>query len=148
MRLQTVGHVARVLGAGLSLLWAGTMKAQQRTGQEPTVQRIIGLSYPRLANLAAVQGTVDLVARISAEGVVESVRVISGQKLLVDSAREALLRWRFRCPSGSKRCEARITFAFRLLDKVCVEAACSSELQIDLPNTVIVQAKRLRAIAD
>jgi TonB family protein len=121
---------------------------QQNLAQEPAVRRVVGLSYPRLANLAGVQGTVKLTAKVSAEGVVEGVRVVSGANLLADSAKEALMGWRFRCPEASKPFEVNVDFTFRLLDELCSTSACPSELEIDLPNSVTVTARRLRAIVD
>jgi TonB family protein len=148
MAFRKVSRATGVFGVGLFLLCGGIMMSQQNLSEEPTVRRVVGLSYPRLANLAGVQGTVKLTAKISTEGIVEGVEVVSGQELLVDSAREALRGWRFRCPAASKSCGVNVNFTFRLLDEVCSTSACPSELEVDLPNSVTVTAKRLRAIVD
>lgn len=118
---------------------------QGKGDEQPEVQRIIGLSYPRLANLAGVEGAVKLVASVSPAGTVDGVRVISGDKLLSDPAKQALLGWRFRCLNISKPCEATVSFIFKL-GEICDRQSCQSELQIDLPNEVTVREKRIRAI--
>lgn len=52
--------------------------------------------YPPLARQARVQGTVVLRAMISREGKIEHLQVISGPALLVKSAMDAVLQWRYR----------------------------------------------------
>jgi periplasmic protein TonB len=52
--------------------------------------------YPRLAILDHMEGVVHLNAVITAAGNLESIQVVSGPPLLVDAARDALRRWRFR----------------------------------------------------
>jgi protein TonB len=52
--------------------------------------------YPPLARQARIQGMVVLRAMISREGKIENVQVISGPPLLVKSAMDAVLQWRYR----------------------------------------------------
>jgi periplasmic protein TonB len=52
--------------------------------------------YPRPAILAGIQGEVKLHAVISREGRIMSLNVISGNPLLVQSARDAVSQWRYR----------------------------------------------------
>ena len=52
--------------------------------------------YPALAQQARVQGIVVLRAVISREGKIENLQVISGPPLLVKSAIDAVLQWRYR----------------------------------------------------
>jgi periplasmic protein TonB len=52
--------------------------------------------YPPLARQARVQGIVVLRAMISREGKIENVQVISGHPMLVKSAMDAVLQWRYR----------------------------------------------------
>jgi protein TonB len=52
--------------------------------------------YPALARQARVQGIVVLRAMISRDGRIENVQVISGHPLLVKSAIDAVLQWRYR----------------------------------------------------
>jgi len=52
--------------------------------------------YPPLARQARVQGIVVLRATISREGKIENLQVVSGHPLLVKSAMDAVLQWRYR----------------------------------------------------
>src|SRR5277367_4901631 len=52
--------------------------------------------YPPLARQARIQGTVVLRAMISREGKIENLQVITGHPLLVKSAMDAVLQWRYR----------------------------------------------------
>jgi protein TonB len=52
--------------------------------------------YPPLARQARVQGIVVLRAMISRDGKIENLQVVSGPPLLVKSAMDAVLQWRYR----------------------------------------------------
>ncbi len=58
--------------------------------------RRVDPSYPRLAVLAGVQGSVVLAAVISRDGRVEKLRVHSGHPMLVEAALQAVQQWRYR----------------------------------------------------
>jgi len=51
--------------------------------------------YPPLARQARIQGIVVLRAMISREGKIENLQVITGHPLLVKSAMDAVLQWRY-----------------------------------------------------
>lgn len=51
--------------------------------------------YPRVAQLARIEGVVMLMAVVGLDGRVESVTVKSGNPMLVEAARAAVLRWRY-----------------------------------------------------
>jgi protein TonB len=53
-------------------------------------------SYPPIARLARVQGTVELRAIISKAGTIENLVVFRGHPMLVKSAIEAVRQWRYR----------------------------------------------------
>lgn len=53
-------------------------------------------AYPRLAQQAHVQGTVELRAIISKTGTIENLAVLSGHAMLVGAAVEAVKHWRYR----------------------------------------------------
>ena len=148
MRSKRRGLQCAPLAVFLLGLLSQTAVSQQGGGSGASVRRIIGLSYPRLANGARIQGRVELVAKVAVGGAVEGVRVVSGHPLLVDSAKGALLGWQFSCPDPSKPCEVEVTFAFQLLDDVCEAECCPSELEVDLPRTVTVRAKQMPASID
>ncbi len=52
--------------------------------------------YPETAKIARVQGPVVLAVRISKEGVVEDLRVVSGHPMLTPAAMETVKNWRYR----------------------------------------------------
>jgi TonB family protein len=122
--------------------------SQQEGSHGLVVRRIIGVNYPRLANLAGIQGSVELTAKVAASGNVESIRTNSGHELLVDSAKQALQGWKFRCATPGSSCEANVTFKFVLLNEICDQSACSTDFAVDLPNIVTVRTKRLHAMVD
>lgn len=52
--------------------------------------------YPPMAKQARIQGTVRLEAIISKSGTIESLRVVGGHPLLVQSALDAVRQWRYQ----------------------------------------------------
>jgi len=52
--------------------------------------------YPPLARTAHVEGQVVLAALISKEGTIKNLRVLTGHPMLVNSAIEAVSKWRYR----------------------------------------------------
>jgi periplasmic protein TonB len=52
--------------------------------------------YPNFARQSHREGTVELRATISSDGVVRDVQVLSGDPVLAQAAREAVAQWRFR----------------------------------------------------
>jgi protein TonB len=52
--------------------------------------------YPPIAKAAHVQGAVILHAIISKQGTIEQLSVISGNGMLVNAARDAVMRWRYK----------------------------------------------------
>jgi TonB family protein len=142
MLLGIAGPRSYLYAATLCIVAPQLLISQERKNAGVMVQRVVSVSYPPLANLGRIEGAVELAVVVSHAGAVQGVRVISGQPLLVESARKALVGWRFRCPTSSQPCEARVSFRFELLDDVCDKSCCPSEVQIDLPNQVTVKAKR------
>ena len=53
-------------------------------------------TYPALARQVRVEGHVELHAIIATDGTIQSLQVISGHPLLVQSALEAVRQWRYR----------------------------------------------------
>jgi protein TonB len=52
--------------------------------------------YPAIAKAAHVQGAVILHAIISKQGTIEQLSVVSGNGMLVNAARDAVMRWRYK----------------------------------------------------
>jgi protein TonB len=52
--------------------------------------------YPPLAKAARVQGTVRFTAKISKEGTIQELQLISGPPLLVKAAQDAVSQWQYK----------------------------------------------------
>ena len=66
--------------------------------------------YPEFARKMHLSGSVKLQVTVAAEGVVKETKVIGGHPVLVNSAEEAIKKWRFE-PRGSETREV-IEFKF------------------------------------
>ncbi len=64
--------------------------------RERIAEAVPQTSYPLLAQHMNVQGSVILQALISAEGVVQNLRVLSGPAILSSAAQQAVREWRFK----------------------------------------------------
>ena len=71
-------------------------RMQMASENVPSIPRAVELPYPLLARQMKVQGSVLLQAFIGVDGVVQSLRVLSGPAILASAAREAARGWRFR----------------------------------------------------
>ena len=105
-------------GLGLAmLLFSSLAIAPRAVGQENSVEntkrkvktRVVP-DYPVLARQMNVTGKVKIEATISADGRVTSTRVVGGSPLLVNSASDALKKWRFE--PGTKETTEIIEFDF------------------------------------
>jgi len=63
--------------------------------REPVKTHHVAPIYPAIAQSARVEGTVQIEAIISTEGVVQQARVVSGSPLLSDAALSAVRQWRY-----------------------------------------------------
>ncbi len=146
-------NIRRLVLAGLcAALLTGSGVCQGERNSVPSEvapQRIVGLRYPTLAHLAAIQGRVELDALVSVDGTVKEVKVVSGHVLLVDAARDSLRKWRFTgCTVTSVHCVARVVFVFVLENGLCEIDQCPNDFQVDLPDTVTIKSKQARAIVN
>ena len=134
----------KVRWASCWLAWVVAAQGQL----SPPVKRVEGMEYPWLANLARVQGKVELEALISRDGKVEAVREVTGHHLLSGPAKNALSRWLFAgCASSAGPCKLRVNFSF-VLEGKCDLSRCGSEFSVDLPDSVVVRTKAARPIID
>ena len=80
--------LATILGAAL---------CQASTGAEPDrkVVNLVNPAYPELARRMNVTGTVKIEVLIAANGSVKSLKPLGGHPLLIQSASDALKKWRF-----------------------------------------------------
>jgi protein TonB len=63
---------------------------------ESNLIRKVVPAYPAAAKAARVQGAVEFTAIISKQGTIENLRLVRGNPLLVNAARDAVLQWRYR----------------------------------------------------
>jgi protein TonB len=52
--------------------------------------------YPSAARRERIEGTVQLEAHVAEDGTVEKVRVLEGDPVLAEAAREAVMKWRYK----------------------------------------------------
>ena len=64
--------------------------------QEANLIRKVELAYPPLARDSRIQGTVRLRITIDAKGDVTSMKVISGDPLLIEAAQDAVGQWKYK----------------------------------------------------
>ena len=72
--------------------------------------------YPLLARQTGVSGSVELTATIGTDGSVKSVKGVRGHPLLVKSAEQAVMQWRYRptiLNGNPIQSDVRITLTFQ-----------------------------------
>lgn len=111
------------------------------------VKRVVSVEYPWLANLSGVQGTVELRGSVSTNGEFQDVQTIKGHPLLVSAAKEMLSKWRFaKCASPSS-CSVHFIISFEL-GKTCDRPRCPTDLQVDLPDKIVLSTRQAPAIVN
>jgi hypothetical protein len=103
-------------------------------------KKILGLDYPRLAQLARLQGKVEAVCHVAENGSVKSVGIRSGHPVLARAVEENLLQWVFF--SRPDPSDQQVIFEFELLD-VCDTSRCRQQFWFEYPNIVRVIAHQL-----
>jgi periplasmic protein TonB len=74
-------------------------------------------TYPQIARVARISGTVELLVLVGRDGRVLSVQVLSGSPLLAAAAKQAVEQWRYRpaiLDGQAAEVEARVTVNFVL----------------------------------
>jgi periplasmic protein TonB len=92
------------------------IRRSESVQESQLVNRVIP-TYPEIARVARVSGTVELVVLIGRDGSVLSVQVLSGNPLLATSAKEAVTQWRYRpalLDGQAVEVESRVTVNFVL----------------------------------
>lgn len=91
---KALSRVAALVLAGLMMF--GTMSPAafaQEEGRKPK-NKVVPV-YPELAKRMNVVGSVKIEVTITPAGSVKSTKVVGGHPLLIDSALDALKKWRF-----------------------------------------------------
>jgi TonB family protein len=93
-----VKRIARWLGIGLIALLAVMVAAQTANAQEDAGRKIktkIAPAYPELAKKMSVGGTVKVQVTIAPNGSVKAAKALGGHPLLIESAVDAVKRWKY-----------------------------------------------------
>ena len=111
--------------------------AWRASSQSPiVVTRVVALDYPWFARHNSIQGTVEVIATITKEGLATNMRVAPGPPpALTDPVKETLAKWRF---ASCSECEARFTFV--LSGECGIPDRCPTDLEVDLPGKVTVKS--------
>lgn len=105
----------RVLFTAVALIALTTsiVRAQNASAASTSERKVasrVAPSYPELAKKMHIHGVVRVEAVVKANGTVKSTRVLGGNPVLVDSAIEAVGKWRFE-PGQSETTEVvQLTF--------------------------------------
>src|ERR1035441_4776948 len=113
----------------------------QPESQNPAVIRVIGFEYPRLAHMASVQGVVELTLQIGEEGIVRSVRILSGNGLLAGPAAEALKKRRFTPCRDTAVCKYTMSVEFVLKGGPVDISQSKNEFEFEVPGRIIVRSQ-------
>jgi len=103
-------------GAALALRPARIVELSPDNAEDSLVRRVEP-QYPEQARLHQVQGAVLLDVRIGRDGVVQEVKLVSGNQLLADAAMTAVRQWRFKphfVNGNAADMETKITLKFTL----------------------------------
>ena len=102
---------------------------------------IRGLGYPRLAQLARLEGIVVVECAINRDGTVKTAEVESGHPVLGKAAAEVAKTWRFKASrDGHRKRTMRLTFEFRLVGQ-CRTQCCAERLLLRYPDYVLITSE-------
>lgn len=83
---------------------ASPIAAQTRSSVNRKIISKVAPVYPELAKNMNIAGTVKVEAVIRPNGSVKSAKIVGGNPVLLDSAKEAVLKWKF-APSPEETTE-------------------------------------------
>ena len=111
-------HRSSLVALGLALILGGSAAVTPRVGAQENssdttkrkVRTRVSPDYPALARQMNVTGKVKIEATISPDGRVTATRIVGGSPLLVNSATDALKKWRYE--PGPKETTEIVEFDF------------------------------------
>lgn len=83
-----------VTAISLGLVIASTSALPARAEDREVVSKVKA-TYPEMAKRLRISGTVMLNATVAPNGNVKTVQTVMGEKMLVEAAKEAVLKWKF-----------------------------------------------------
>jgi protein TonB len=100
MRRIPIWFVATVVCAAM----ATSIAAQTRGTLNRKIITKVAPVYPELARHMNIGGTVKIEVVIRPKGIVKSIKIVGGNPILIDSAKAAVLKWKF-APSPEETTE-------------------------------------------
>jgi|WetSurSiteA1Bulk_404760.scaffolds.fasta_scaffold29113_2 hypothetical protein len=139
MLLSKFLKVCIVCFALMSLTHAETPKAWQPV-------KILGATYPKDAQFAAIQGSVEAKCFIRADGSVADVAIVAGHVVLARAVKANLLQWTFQqIGKSNKLAEATVKYEFQLKGSCDNHVGCKQEFWFKYPDQIIVIAESPRS---
>ena len=84
--------------------------AQKQDHAERKILNKVAPTYPELAKRMHVSGVVKVEAVVGANGAVKSTRALGGNPVLIESATEAVRKWKFQTASAETTEVLQLTF--------------------------------------
>jgi TonB family protein len=109
MRRIGVLVVAAVLAAGV-FTWTNRAQAESHAGRRRAVDKVAPV-YPELARRNRIRGVVKVEVVVRENGSVKSTKVLGGSPLLIDSAADAVRKWKFEPASQETTEVVQVEFA-------------------------------------
>jgi TonB family protein len=132
--------IRRLLLTGIYMLVGGTIVAAQQT--TVMVKAAVAPHYPPIAVAARAGGDVVVRVAIGSDGSVLHAEVVTGPKILQQSATEAAEKWKFEASDSATRSHSsEIKFSYVLLAE---DAKEESETVFLPPGTVVLRARPVR----
>ena len=87
----------------------GTSVVCSQDAERKVVKRVEA-KYPDILRKKSIGGTVRLRVLVKADGTVKSVEIVGGNPILADSAKTAVLQWKFAAGNGESNVDVAMNF--------------------------------------
>ena len=87
----------------VALVSAGSAQSQSSSAEVRRVIRKTLPSYPEIAKRMNLAGTVKVLATVAPDGTVKSVQPMGGSPVLIQSAEDAVYKWKFAPASAESK---------------------------------------------
>jgi TonB family protein len=132
-----------IILAALLLVFSVAGKVTSQTS--PVLLRAIFPAYPPIAKASNTSGEIKLRATINAQGEVVKTEILSGHKLLDDTARYAAMQWKFeKLIQGTTERSVDLTMRFTLMPR-CSDKRTHTPI-FTAPYTVEIRHEKSRII--
>lgn len=107
--MRRAGSLLAAAATCLALLPQGSI-AQKKEHPERRILSRVAPSYPDLAKRMHVSGVVKVEAVVGANGAVKSAKALGGNPVLIESATDAVRKWKFQTASSDTTEVLQLTF--------------------------------------